>query len=201
MFPFMECYPDRSADCLLGRRDLCKMTPFESEKHDHFIRLYVENETALRGFVRSFVPTLEDVGEVMQETAAVLWRKFDDLDSPANFRRWAFGVARFEALAHCRDRARDRHVFGDELLTLLEAEATVAGEHSGQEVLALESCLTKLPLAQRALLEAAYAPGVRIDEMARESGRTAMSIYKALHRIRIVLVDCVRQTMAAEGMI
>jgi hypothetical protein len=28
-----------------------------------------------------------------------------------------------------------------------------------------------------------------------------MSIYKALHRIRIVLVDCVRQTMAAEGMI
>ena len=177
------------------------MTPFESEKHDQFIRLYVENETALRGFVRSLVPTLEDVGDVMQETAAVLWRKFDDLDSPANFRRWAFGVARFEALAHRRERARDRHVFGDELMALLEAETMAAGEHSDQELLALESCLTKLPRAQRALPEAAYSPGVRIDEMPWESGRTAMSIYKALHRIRIVLVDCVRQTMATEGMV
>lgn len=177
------------------------MTPFESEKHDQFLRLYIENETALRGFVRSLVPTLQDVDDVMQETAAVLWRKFDDLDSPANFRRWAFGVARFEALVHRRDRARDRHVFGDKLMALLEAEAMAAGEHSGQELLALESCLTKLPHAQRALLEAAYAPGVRIDEMARNSGRTAMSLYKALHRIRILLVDCVRQAMATEGMV
>jgi len=200
-FLFAECYVDGSADCLPGCRDLCQMTPFESQKHDQFLRLYIENETALRGFVRSLVPTLQDVDDVMQETAAVLWRKFDDLDSPANFRRWAFGVARFEVLVHRRDRARDRHVFGDELMALLEAEAMAAGEHSGQELLALESCLTKLPHAQRALLEAAYAPGVRIDEMARNSGRTAMSIYKALHRIRILLVDCVRQTMATEGMV
>jgi RNA polymerase sigma-70 factor (ECF subfamily) len=33
----------------------------------------------------------------MQETAALLWRKFDELDSQDNFRRWAFGVARLEA--------------------------------------------------------------------------------------------------------
>ncbi len=59
------------------------MMPFESEKDDQFMRLYVENETALRGFVRSLVPTLEDVGDVVQETAAVLWRKFEDLDSAA----------------------------------------------------------------------------------------------------------------------
>lgn len=175
------------------------MTPLETEKHDQFLRLYVENETALRGFVRSLVPTREDVEDVMQGTAAVLWRKFEELDSPENFRRWAFGVARFEALSHRRKRSRDRHVFGDELMALLEAEATAAGEQCSQEVLVLESCLKKLPPAQRALLEAAYAPGVRIDEMARESNRTAMSIYKALHRIRMLLIDCVRQAMATEG--
>ena len=175
------------------------MTPFETEKHDQFLRLYVANETALRGFVRSLVPTREDVGDVMQETAAVLWRKFEELDSPANFRRWAFGVARFEALTHRRERARDRHVFGDALVALLEAEATTAGEQCSQEVLALESCLKKLPPTQRALLEAAYSPGVRIDEMARENSRTAMSVYKSLHRIRMLLVDCVQQTMATEG--
>ena len=63
------------------------MTSADRDKHDHFLRLYVENEEALRGFVRSLVPTLEDAREVMQETAALLWRKFDELDSAENFRR------------------------------------------------------------------------------------------------------------------
>jgi len=33
------------------------MTSSENEKHDRFLRLYVEHEGALRGFVRSLVPT------------------------------------------------------------------------------------------------------------------------------------------------
>ena len=78
----------------------------EREKHDRFLRLYVENEESLNGFVRSLVFTLDDAREVMQDTAVVLWRKFEELDSPEDFRRWAFGVARFQALAYRRDRAR-----------------------------------------------------------------------------------------------
>ena len=164
----------------------------DTDKHGRFLALYVEHEQALRGFVRSLVPTLEDAREVMQETAAVLWRKFDE---SIDFRPWAFGVARFEALAFIRDRARDRHVFGDEVLALLEAEALEAAELSAQEEKALEQCLEKLTPPQRTLVETAYAPGVRIDELARASGRTAMSLYKSLHRLRMTLADCVRLTM------
>jgi len=165
----------------------------DQKKNEQFLRYYVENEEALRGFVRSLVPTLEDSREVMQDVAAVLWRKFDDLDSPENFRRWAFGVAKFGALAFRRDRARDRHIFSDNLIALLEDEAAEAGEHDRREERALEACLTKLPKAQRALVETAYAQGVRIDEMAKESGRTPMSLYKSLHRIRMVLADCIHE--------
>lgn len=178
------------------------MGSLDRDNHDQFLRLFVENEEALRGFVRSLVPTLEDAREVMQETAAVLWRKFGELDSPKDFRRWAFGVARFEALAFRRDRARDRHVFGEELISLLETEAAVAGEQSDREERALQSCLKKLPNAQRELVEAAYAPGTRIDELAREAGRTPMSLYKALHRIRMTLADCVQDFLRRdEGLI
>jgi len=162
------------------------------DKHGRFLGLYVEHEQALRGFVRSLVPTLEDAREVMQETAAVLWRKFDET---VDFRPWAFGVAKFEALAFMRDRARDRHVFGDEVLALLEAEALEAVELSGQEEKALEQCLEKLTPPQRTLVVTAYAPGVRIDELARVSGRTAMSLYKSLHRLRMTLADCVHLTL------
>ncbi|MDA7673370.1 sigma-70 family RNA polymerase sigma factor, partial [Verrucomicrobiales bacterium] len=181
-----------------GWRVLCVMTPSDRDKHDQFIRLYVENEESLRGFVRSLVPTLEDAREVMQETAAVLWRKFDELHSLEDFRRWAFGVARFEALAFRRDRARDRHVFSEDLIAMLESEAEEAGEQSNREEEALKNCLRKLPGKQRALVESAYDKGVRIDQMAEEIGRTPMSLYKALHRIRMSLADCIEQFLQKE---
>ena len=139
------------------------MTAAENDRHDRFLRLYVEHEEALRGFVRSLVPTLEDAREVMQQTAAVLWRKFDD---SADFRPWAFGVAKFEALAFLRDRARDRHVFGDEVLALLEAEAMEAARSSEQEERALEQCLQKLPAAQRELVQQECRHGAPTDDIA-----------------------------------
>lgn len=84
------------------------MPPNEEQHHDDFLRLFAVSEPALRAFVRSLVPRREDVPEVMQEVAVVLWRKFGDLASPGDFRKWAFGVARLEALAWARDKARDR---------------------------------------------------------------------------------------------
>jgi len=181
-----------------GSEYSCSMSPADRDKHDHFLRLYVENEQALRGFVRSLVPTLEDAREVMQETAALLWRKFDQLDSPENFPRWAFGVARLEALTFRRDQARDRHVFSEDLMRLLEAEAEEAAGQSDREERALERCLQKLPQAQRKLIETVYVGGARIDEMARDSGRTPMALYKVLHRVRMALADCVRMTLQGE---
>jgi RNA polymerase sigma-70 factor, ECF subfamily len=174
------------------------MTPHEEDRHDLFLRLYVEHEEALRGFVRSLVPTLEDSRDVMQDVAAVLWRKFEDISSPNDFRRWAFGVARFEALHFTRTRRRDRHVFGDATLALLAEEAEECAVSFEAERRALDECLKKLPDTQRALVETAYAPGVRIDELAAGSGRTAMSLYKSLHRIRVILMDCTRQVLARE---
>lgn len=171
------------------------MTPSERQRHDRFIRLYVANEEALRGFVRSLVPTREDAGEVMQEVAAVLWRKFDEQASDEDFRRWAFGVARFEALAFFRDRARDRHVFSDETIGLLAQEAESQADPLEAERRALDECLRKLPETQRALVTAAYAPGVRIDDLASSMGRTAMSLYKLLHRIRMTLIDCTGRSL------
>ena len=175
------------------------MSPDELERHDDFLRLFLQHEDALRAFVRSLVPTREDAREVMQEVAAVLWRKFGEISSPDDFRRWAFGVARLEALEYRRSRARDRHVFGDDVIALLAAAAEESADVFEAERRALEECLQKLPQPQRVLVETAYAPGVRIDELAEKSGRTAMSLYKALHRIRIALLDCMQRVLAREA--
>ena len=80
-------------------------------------------EPAIRGFVRSLVPTIADSNDVMQEVAIVLWQKFAEYKTSEDFRRWSFTVAKFKVLSWLRDRMRDRHVFGAETLELLSDEA------------------------------------------------------------------------------
>lgn len=175
------------------------VTESDPSAHAPFLRLYVEHEPALRGFVRSLVPTLQDAQDVMQEVALALWKRFHTLSAPEDFRRWAFGVARLESLEFLRKRRRDRHVFGDELFDLLAAEAESAADDLAEERRALDLCLQKLPDEQRDLVQGCYAPGTRIDEWAARMGRTAMAVYKSLHRIRTVLIDCAKKQLVREG--
>jgi RNA polymerase sigma-70 factor (ECF subfamily) len=170
------------------------------QHHADFLRLYVEHEPSLRGFVRSLVPTLEDSNDVMQEAAMALWKRFGSLDAPENFRRWAFGVARLEALEFLRKKSRDRHVFGEDLLAQLADDAEEMVDQFVEERKALDVCLQKLPSDQRSLVEAAYAPGARMDELAARIGRTAMAVYKSLHRIRMMLTDCTKRELSKEGL-
>lgn len=176
------------------------MTPAENAKHDQFLRLYVSHEEALLSFVRTLVPSREDAREVMQEVAVVLWRRFEELSANEDFRRWAFGVAKMKALVFVRDRMRDRLVFNEEVMDLLGAEVVESADAYEAEREALDECIGKLDGAQRKLLEAAYAPGVRMDELAASMGRTPMSFYKAVHRIRLALMDCTQRVLAREGL-
>jgi RNA polymerase sigma-70 factor (ECF subfamily) len=174
------------------------MPNLTDQHHDQFLGHFAEHEPALRTFVRSLLPLRADASEVMQEVAAVLWQKFAEFDATRDFRKWAFGVARYEALAYLRDRARDRHVFDDELLGRLAGEAEAAEQRHAAQREALDTCLQKLSAAQRALVLSAYAKGTRIDELAAQRGQTAMSLYKLLHRIRQALLECVRRTIMRE---
>jgi RNA polymerase sigma-70 factor (ECF subfamily) len=176
------------------------MQSIRQPQDDQFLRLYAEHEPSLHGYVRSLVPTRDDAREVMQEVAVALWRKFGDLARAAEFRPWAFGVARMEVMAWRRDRGRDRHFFGEEAMTIIARESEQMTRQLDAQHDALEECLGKLPSAQGALVREAYAPGVRIDLLAARQGRSAMALYKILHRIRLALIDCTRSVLAREGL-
>lgn len=160
----------------------------------------MEHEESLRLFVRSLLFNHEESREVMQEVAVVLWRKFDDSLDSQSFRRWAFGVARMEALTFRRDRARDRHYFGDDVITLLERTVDEEFTKLDSELSALEDCVGKLSSDQRELVQSAYEPGVKMNDLADKLGWTPMSLYKKLHRIRLQLMECIRRELASEGM-
>jgi RNA polymerase sigma-70 factor (ECF subfamily) len=165
-------------------------------KQQQFLRLFMASEPAVRAFVRSLLPTLNDANDVMQEVAVVLWEKFVEYETSEDFKRWAFGVAKFKVLSWQRDRMRDRHVFGLDTTELLAAESERHATRLEAQRAALQECLHKLPTEQRELVHSAYAPGARIDSLARHLGSTAMALYKKLHRIRLLLTECTQRKLS-----
>ena len=51
----------------------------EEDKHRSFLSLFTAHEAAIHRYVRSLVYKREDALDVMQKTAIVLWKKFDQL--------------------------------------------------------------------------------------------------------------------------
>ena len=94
----------------------------DDQRYETFVARFAHHEPDLRRFVRSLLPTWTDADEVVQQTAIVAWRKFDQYDPDTNFMKWACVIARFEALAYRRKMARDRLVFREEIMEMM-AEA------------------------------------------------------------------------------
>jgi len=138
---------------------------------------YVQHEEALRRFVRALVPAREDARDVMQEVTVVLWRKIGELSAVEDFRRWAFGVARMEALTFLRDRARDRHLFGEDVVALFADEAEGDAEVFEAERGTLEKCLGN---ARTSTLKPALPSLVRKLSGTRASGTSGFRCCRAL---------------------
>lgn len=170
----------------------------EDERYETFVARFAHYEPDLRRFLRSLLPTAVDTDEVLQQTAIVIWRKFDQYDPETNFMKWACVIARFESLAYRRKMARDRLVFREDVLELMADEG--AGEISERraEHEALESCLLAMPEKQRQFLTLAYTPGVKVKELAEEAGSTAAAFYMRLKRLRHQLMRCVEAKMEWE---
>ena len=174
------------------------MSPTESERHHRFLRAFTMQEPAIRAYVRRFLPTRADADDVMQEVSVVLWEKFESFQPDGDFRSWAFGVARYEVLAWLRDKGRDKLVLDETVVTKLADESPDREPHLERQREALESCMQKVPVDQRRLLMQAYQPQARMQEVAQESGRTTTGFYQWLHRMRQMLMDCIRRTLAQE---
>jgi RNA polymerase sigma-70 factor (ECF subfamily) len=59
--------------------------------------------------------------------------------------------------------------------------------------------LGKLPARQRELLEARYATGGSLKQLAGQLGRPEGSVSQTLYRIRLGLLDCIRAQLSGMG--
>lgn len=172
------------------------MPPIDNERHASFLRSFTANEPAIRAFVRRLLPTRADADDVMQDISVILWNKFGEFREDGDFRAWAFGVARYAVLAWRRDKARDRLVLDEAVVEKLADESMRHEPHLQRQRDALEGCLEKITPSQRTLLMRAYQPELRIQDVARDSGRSVPGFYQWLHRIRRMLLVCIRRALS-----
>ena len=170
------------------------------QRYQQFVVLFASHEPALHSFILSMLPNWSDADVVMQETSLVLWKKFDEFEPGSSFLNWGCQIARFEALNWRKKQSRDRHIFSDELTSVIADEGAEDLELHESQRRALEGCLRTLTDLDRDLVEQCYANGAVIKEIAQHSGRSPNALYKLLNRTRVKLMRCIERALATEGL-
>ena len=169
----------------------------DSSRHAEFVELLTQHRSQLFGYLYALLRNLDDAEDVYQDTAMVLWSKFDQYASGTHFFRWACVVARNCTATFLKQKRRDRRYFSpafQEELAAIQADMGPVDLEQSHE--ALIDCMKKLPEADRQLIAVCYGSRRAFKQIAEQLGRSAQSVYDALCRIRHQLLECIDRVVA-----
>jgi RNA polymerase sigma-70 factor (ECF subfamily) len=150
----------------------------------------------LYAYILSLLGDPDQANDVLQESNVVLWRSVDEFQPGTSFRAWSFRIAHFQVMAFRQRRIRDRVVFDDDILALLDPIAREIDEVYETRERLLTGCLEKLNTEHRDLLHRRYVKGQSLRAIAEACRTTANGVAQALFRIRRGLIECVARSSA-----
>ncbi len=172
----------------------------QASQHD-FTREFDACQDALLRYVMSMVHDYDDARDVLQETAAALWTKFEQYDPASPFGAWARRFAFLEVQKH-RERSgrksRKLLLLSDEAIEALASEFETHQEVLEQRSRLLEYCLTLLSSRDRELLKHRYWDKTNLSELAQQLGIAERTLYQRLYRIRKQIKLCIESSAARE---
>ena len=162
---------------------------------DQYILAITAIQNRLHAYILSLLADPAAAQDVLQETNLVLIRRADDFQTDANFESWAYNIARFQVMAHLRDRNRDRLVLNEAFAEKLAPVAEVMAEETERRIQVLGGCVERLSDDHRALLHHRYGREMPVTTLAEDLGKTASAIKQVLYRIRNLLAACVEKRL------
>ena len=167
------------------------------ERRRRFEALYRELYDPICGYVLRRVRQPEDAAEVIAETFATLWRRFDSCPQGDELRPWLFGVAR-RVLANQRRGARRRSALAERLVAHVD-EAVLVEVGQVETTGALARAFASLSDADRELLTLVAWEGLTRDELAVALGTSHAVVRLRLHRARKRLRDALEPAINVSG--
>jgi RNA polymerase sigma-70 factor, ECF subfamily len=171
----------------------------EADKRKQLIALMTLHQRRIFSYIYTLVPLRQDADDILQETNIVICEKFDEFEPGSDFVAWACQIAYWRVRYARQKFARSKVVFNQDVLDAVAKTANNMSDHLDDRHEALSNCLKKLNPKDRDFLLTRYEPGCGVREAARRSGRSMAAAYKALTRIRKLLLDCVSHQLEDEG--
>ncbi len=164
-----------------------------------FLRVFLASEREILRYVVALVPNIADAQEIVQQTAVVLWEKFDEYDRSRPFAPWACRFALNIARQWMARRQRWKALLEGGLAEELALRREQLRSEFDARLVHLDRCLQKLPEDQRSLVDGYYFRQLDVDAAAQQAQRTASAVYKALQRIRRQLRKCIERSLREEA--
>jgi RNA polymerase sigma-70 factor (ECF subfamily) len=165
------------------------------EERERFTQLFSELAPDLNASIRVLVYDMNNVKEVLQNVAVILWEKYWNIADKTEFRKIAYTVLRYELLAYRRDKARERLVFDESVIALLVDQSSVEEQEISRERELLEKFMATMVAEDKELLFSAYQSQVKIKDIAKNRGKTPMTMYKRLQKIRAELFEFITEEL------
>jgi RNA polymerase sigma-70 factor (ECF subfamily) len=182
------------AECARG----ASTSPRASLPPQLFLTRITGCQSSLFAYICNLLGNIEHARDVLQETNVALWEKAEEYDPSLPFLPWALRFAYNQVLSFRSRQQRDRLVFDEEMLALVNNKACEITERLDDRLIALDECMQKLPKRQRTLLRERYVEGRRVNEISKRTGRSVTALNVTLFRIRKAIFECVMKRLAAE---
>ena len=168
------------------------------DRQQEFLRLFLKHQEELRAFIGSLVRDYHLRDDILQETALVLWKKFDEYDPGRPFGAWARGVTAHKIMQSFDRIKRCPLQFSPNATQAILMACQDTRQDFSEERAALQKCLGSLPDRSRNLIAMRYEQGLKLKEIAEQTSSTLDAVHKTLSRIRQLLRKCVEERIALE---
>lgn len=163
-----------------------------ADRRARFEAVYRELYAPICGYTLRRVREPEDAAEVIAETFATLWRRFDRCPQGDELRPWLFGVAR-RVIANQRRGERRRSALGERLVENLDRGAFET-PLPPEETSPLARAFASLSESDRELLSLVAWEGLSREELAVALGTSRAVVRLRLHRASKRLRAALRPT-------
>src|SRR5262245_43829210 len=163
----------------------------EAESRKRLMALMTRHQRRIYSYIYTLVPSRPDADDILQDTSLVICEKFDEFEPGTDFVAWACQIAYWRVRYSRQNFARAKVIFSQDVLDAVAATAAGMNVELDARHEALSQCLQKLNPRDREFLLTRYEAGCGVREAAQRSGRSMAAAYKALTRIRKLLLDCV----------
>jgi len=171
----------------------------ETENRKRLLALMTRHQRQIFAYIYALVPNRYDAEDLLQETCVVICEKFHEFEAGTDFVAWASQIAYWRVRYARQKFARSKVIFDQDIVDAIAQTAGSMATELDDRHVALSDCLHRLPARDRELLLVRYEPDGGVEEAARRSGRTVQTAYKALARLRKLLLDCVSTRLATGG--